>query len=300
MKNIVIILTSGRSGSSLLVKLLDIFDYKPGINFKISRLIASIKKSNEKGHFENIDALGTNEYILNKFNSPWFSIYKNFTKGDQKIIHDNVHKAVMKISEEKGNNIVIKDPRMIYLIDYWCKYFLKYKVEIRYIYLYRKPQEYINSIIRRDKLKKFEAEGLWLSDNYQILKFLKNKNFLSLGFEELQNINNNLLGHISKFLNRKINYNKQLEFNRFYDPKLIRSRDKVNIESNEIIDLYNNILKIPTQARGHKINLSTKINSRIDYLALKQNKSLLFKLKKMIYFFKSLVRPFYTNHKFKL
>ena len=206
----------------------------------------------------------------------------------------------MKISEEKGNNIVIKDPRMIYLIDYWCKYFLKYKVEIRYIYLYRKPQEYINSIIRRDKLKKFEAEGLWLSDNYQILKFLKNKNFLSLGFEELQNINNNLLGHISKFLNRKINYNKQLEFNRFYDPKLIRSRDKVNIESNEIIDLYNNILKIPTQARGHKINLSTKINSRIDYLALKQNKSLLFKLKKMIYFFKSLVRPFYTNHKFKL
>ena len=299
MKNVIIILTSGRSGSSLLVKMLEIFNFDPGAILQISRLVALFKKSNLKGHFENLTVLQTNEYLLNKFNSPWFSIKKDLKNLDNiKLTEKLINKAVDEIIKNKNQNIVIKDPRLIYFVEYWVKYFSAHNVNIKLIYLYRKPQDYIHSLMKRDSLKKYEAEGLWLSDNYQIIEYLKNKKFLSLSFDQLQE--KKTIEVISKFLNQKINKKKYFEFVRFNDTKLIRSNNKLNYNSKELLNLYQKILLIPFHANGHKITPDLDLKNKINSLATKQNKSKIFQIFKKLYFIKSKVRPIYTNHKFKL
>ena len=75
-KRIFIVLTTGRSGSSMLVKLLESLDIYCCDQLRINKLIGNIKKSNPKGHYENIHVLKINERILIENNIAWFSINK--------------------------------------------------------------------------------------------------------------------------------------------------------------------------------------------------------------------------------
>lgn len=295
---ILIILTSGRSGSSLISKFFECFNYNSGETLKVSYLIDKIKKSNPKGHYENIHLLGTNEYILKKNNFVWFSIHRKIKKKYLNLIDTSVEKI---ISNSEGN-ILLKDPRMSTLAQCWHEVLIKKNYEIDYLFLYRDPSEFIHSITKRDFIPFDEAEGLWLSDNHSILKFLKDKKFYSLCFNDFVNSKERCLKNIEKYLQITHDTEKFSRFKQhFYNSSYLRSSNQKFNLSSETIVLYKILKKLPLINNSFKFDSKEKlIQKQIKKISKKQNISFSFKIRKFIYFIKSFLRPLYSNHRFFL
>lgn len=295
---ILVILTSGRSGSSLVSKFFECFNYSTGKQLNVSPLIDKIKKSNPKGHYENIHALETNEYILRKNNLTWFSVKRDIKKEYLYLIGTTIEKII----SDSDSNIVIKDPRMSSLAKSWHKVLTKKKLNIDYLFLYRDPNEFIHSIIKRDSLPFEEAEGLWLQDNFSILKFLKDKRFYSLCFNDFINHEEKFLKSIENYLDIPHNPKRFSNFKQsFFNSSYIRSSNQKFNLSSETLSLYNTIRSLPLVNNSFKFDTKqVLIQNKIKKISTKQNLSLYYKIRKIIYFIKSILRPLYSNHRFFL
>lgn len=221
------ILTTGRSGSSLFVKLLETLGSKVPDPLRINKLFSRlINKYNPKGHFENIDVLQANEkiFISNKF--AWFTIEKKISKKSEKSFEKKINNVFSKFSN-LNYDVILKDPRLTTTIYFWFKQAEKNNLKPVLFFLYRSPSEFINSVQERNNLESYEIEGNWLNETIKILTFLQKKDFYFVSTNDLINKPDTILNLISKIENLNINSDKANEFNeKFFEKKLLRSLGK--------------------------------------------------------------------------
>lgn len=299
-KKIIVILTSGRSGSSLLVKLLENIKFTPGNNLlKVSKIINLLYKGNLKGHFEDKNIIQLNEKILMSNKKAWFSINKTLRNKSTKHFQPQINKIINKLLLN-NNNLVIKDPRLSATIDLWHKELINFKnTKIYYIFLIRNPSEYIDSIYKRDKISKTISKGNWLADNVNYLRFLNNKNFYKVTYDELLSNREKLINNINDFIFPKSN-NKNIIINdNFFDKKLVRSHKNKIHSLGCAAKLYKDIKNLPSVNRNFKIkNIINKSYIAVVKDLEKKQYTLRYLIQIFLQYIKIKLRFIYTNHNF--
>lgn len=298
-KKIIVILTSGRSGSSLLVKLLENIKFTPGSNLlKVTKIINFLYKGNLKGHFEDKDIIQLNEKILMSNKKAWFSINKSLRNRSTKKYQPQIKKIIKKLLLN-NNNLIIKDPRLSATINLWHKELINFKnTKIYYIFLIRNPSEYVDSIYKRDKIPKKISEGNWLADNVNYLKFLNNKNFYKVTYDELLSNRKKLINNINSFIFSK-SKQKNININdNFFDQNLVRSHKNKNDSLGCATKLYKDIKKLPSINKNFKFKniINKSYIAEINDLEKKQY-NLRYLIQIFLQYIKIRVRFLYTNHK---
>jgi hypothetical protein len=292
------ILTTGRSGSSLFVKLLETLGPKVPDPLRINKLFFRlINKYNPKGHFENIDVLQANEkiFISNKF--AWFTIEKKISKKSEKSFEKKINNVFSKFSN-LNYDVILKDPRLTTTIYFWFKQAEKNNLKPVLFFLYRSPSEFINSVQERNNLESYEIEGNWLNETIKILTFLQKKDFYFVSTNDLINKPDTILNLISKIENLNINSDKANEFNeKFFEKKLLRSLGKKKKLYVETENLSKQIEKLNNFQKGHNIRIHKSTIDLVHKLSKTQKRSIKYHIKLIFYFFKAKLRFIYSNHK---
>jgi hypothetical protein len=292
------ILTTGRSGSSLFVKFLEILGPKVPDPLRINKLFSRLlNKYNPKGYFENIDVLQTNEKIFNFNKFAWFTIEKKISKKFEKSFEKKINNVFSKFSN-LNYDVILKDPRLTTTINFWFKEAEKNNLKPVLFFLYRSPSEVINSVQERDNLESYEIEGNWLNETIKILTFLQKKDFYFVSINDFINKPDKILNLISKIDNLSINLDKVNEFNeKFFEKKLLRSLDKKKKLYVETENLSKQIEKLNNFQKGHNIRIHKSTIDLVKKLSKTQKSSIKYYIKLIFYFFKAKFRFIYSNHK---
>lgn len=162
---IVFIYGMGRSGTSLLTKLLEMCG---GI---LPERLLGPGIGNEKGHWEPLDALKINDEFLFLNKSSWYDPKLDIGINKNNIINEiyeteYIHKIYSFLEKQTRNGVVIiKDPRIAGLGKYWLKALNKTGLSYKFIIPVRHPAEVAASLSKRDGLSKELSALLWLKYN---------------------------------------------------------------------------------------------------------------------------------------
>lgn len=171
MNNLIIITGMHRSGTSLLANIL----FEAGVF--LGKDLLEPSEYNPKGYFENRKIVNFHDEILKANGTNWY--LENAPKK-LKIGDEYKRKAISIIEEYRGYQLAgWKDPRTTIFLDFWKELV----PEAKFIFIYRRPEEVISSLLRRGdssiylklpliSLKKpWKALRLWIIYNQKLLKF---------------------------------------------------------------------------------------------------------------------------------
>jgi len=168
-KTCILICGMHRSGTSALAGCLELLGYNLG------KTVMPATPDNPKGYFENIKCWQLNEKLLSILDARWDSTSKlettNIYIQDKLYIHE-VHKI---IAEDFLNapDIVIKDPRLSYLLPYWTESLSLLDYTVKIIIPIRQPAAVVRSLFVRDG---FSAEKSSLVYANHLLKAISESN----------------------------------------------------------------------------------------------------------------------------
>ena len=237
---IVIVLGSHRSGTSVTTRLVSYLGFNLGEN------LMEPNNDNPKGYFEDIDIYNFNEKILKLIKRSWYDsdhidskLLINLTKKN--IFNEAVTLIKKKINHQKP--IIIKDPRITILLPFWAKVFKKLNLNIKYVCSIRNPLDISLSLKIRDGFSINNSLNIWYRYTSQLLLDLKFKDAVFINFD---NFKENLDKEIIKleiFFNKKFTKESLEKFKSFYEKSLLHSKHKPKdfYDSNLISDLYKDI-----------------------------------------------------------
>ena len=232
--NNIIILGSGRSGTSMLAGMFANLDCFFGDNPNY----LGKNKSNPKGFYEDYEINTINEdilkqnltsipEILRKVFFPSFTFYRarwlaRLPLNKKIISNDSIENKIVKMIQKSP--FCYKDPRFSYTLPTWQKILRRKKIDVKYIVVYREPNKTASSIVRECeenkalhtlKMKHMIALKVWelmyshILKNYN--KDVNKDNWMFIHYNQLFNESN--LDEIEKHTNSKFNRyfpNKQL------------------------------------------------------------------------------------------
>jgi GT2 family glycosyltransferase/glycosyltransferase involved in cell wall biosynthesis len=172
-KQLVVILGMHRSGTSLITKSIELLGYSLGEN------LMPAGKDNPTGFWEDLDFVGLNDELLSQNQTTWDSPLDSSIKAAS--LNDEFGKQAQALLAEKFQGVdklVVKDPRMSILMDFWHEQFNIFGVEVRYLAVQRNPLDIAGSLKARNGL---DAEQCLLLDylyNRTMLQFLGAKPFV--------------------------------------------------------------------------------------------------------------------------
>lgn len=198
MENKTCILIAGmhRSGTSAIAGCYQQMGYNPG------KELMPPTPDNPSGYFENIKCWQLNEKMLSMLNLKWDSIAQPNT--DNIYIKDKIYLfEIEKIIAEDflhAPNILIKDPRISYLLPYWIEGLEKLDYKIKIILPYRSPNHVCRSLHQRDGFSIEKSSLLYCKYMLESLNSIANHEYALINFvafksaphEELKNINSTL------------------------------------------------------------------------------------------------------------
>jgi hypothetical protein len=162
MKNLLLVLGMGRSGTSMLTGLLSLCGAGLPDN-----LLAS-DANNEKGYFESLDVLGMNEFFLNCLGLDFFDT--SFRLQDGGLAEDGSVALTKRISKflrryEDCPLLVVKDPKIVPLLRYWLPTATGAGWEVKVVVSVRHPREVSASLEKLHGLSVDYANALWIKYN---------------------------------------------------------------------------------------------------------------------------------------
>jgi hypothetical protein len=160
MRNLILILGMGRSGTSLMAKVFGLC----GANLPDNLLGPA--PSNAKGHFEPLDALTINEDFLNSFGLNWFDPtfrVQNETPDPSAVFVDQIGRFLARYAEKSP--LVVKEPRITALTRYWFAAAATAGWDVKVVVPVRHPHEVRESLAARDGLSADFADALWIKYN---------------------------------------------------------------------------------------------------------------------------------------
>ncbi|MBL4903758.1 MAG: hypothetical protein JKY62_14070 [Desulfocapsa sp.] len=164
-KEIIVILGAGRTGTSLLTKLL------VGLGMSISPNLIPLSEQNTEGFFEDKEIVTTHINLLSFLKShPYLPLNKDFlkTKGISSFINrllEITHKNINSTKTLWG----FKDPRTLILLPLWMRVFNSGKIIPRYILTVRDPRSVVESMHKQYNDSTEIAELSWLLRNCEAL-----------------------------------------------------------------------------------------------------------------------------------
>ncbi|MEH7325788.1 sulfotransferase family protein [Cytobacillus firmus] len=212
--NLFIIFGLHRSGTSATAGVL----HHLGVN--MGRKMLKGAKSNPKGHFENIEFLKINDYILSSVQSSWdhpplLSEIEN-TEIDKNILRQFVH-------THQSQYWGLKDPRALLTYNLW-KPFLEESSTITYIFVYRPFEESVKSLVNRngfsvEKSKNILNLYLEQRERLRINLAQEHADIIDISFDQLLINPADFVNHINSRINQAPN-NQMVKVKQFLDKNL--------------------------------------------------------------------------------
>jgi hypothetical protein len=180
-KNAILIMGMHRSGTSIASAIISAFGFSLGINQ------LPPNEENEKGFFENSAIVELNDELLRYMNLAWDSIGFTWNVGfsDEEFAGFREKARAILINEFSDcKNIVIKDPRLCYLFEFWQGILVENGYSIRCIVLVRNPLECARSQERRhDKDPDFHVLGKYTDQVLLLWYTYLRKALMAIGSE---------------------------------------------------------------------------------------------------------------------
>jgi len=210
VKEVVLILSAPRSGSSFLTSVVKELGYSTGKNE------TQIKDSfNEKGYFENSSILNFNEKVLRRLGS---SIFTSKDLSAQQELNSLEYKEELTriISNEYTSKFVIKDPRIIVLRKLYNTVFKELKVLVKTVALFRNKSNSAKSI---DNMVGIGIVNALKSVNYyqDYLNSITQEDDVHKLFLEDVSVSSKSLEDLAKFLNVRL----EKKILNFFEPNLM-------------------------------------------------------------------------------
>jgi GT2 family glycosyltransferase len=182
MKKIICVLGMHRSGTSVITRGVVALGAYPG-----DHLIPP-SEDNLKGFWEDLRIFKLNESILKSVGFNWFdydhSVVDRFSKllpTYQNLFMDEAL-SILNDLFNHSDCVVIKDPRFCILLPFWKTVFKKFRVDVRYICVFRNPLEVSKSMNIRDGIDIQNGLRLWQYYNLRLLCDVHDK-LLFLNFD---------------------------------------------------------------------------------------------------------------------
>ncbi|MEC8644362.1 MAG: glycosyltransferase [Pseudomonadota bacterium] len=195
-KQAIVVLGMHRSGTSLLAKALEIFEY----NF--SENLMQPNSDNPSGFWEDIDIVELNESLLSSNQVSWdipidprsYDFSNDFKDRARRVL-DN------KFSER--SHLIIKDPRISILLKFWSERFADLDVHVNYVVSYRNPLSVASSLKYRDGIDLRAGLLLNYFYNRSIIEF-SSKNLFIVDYLSLLKEPSETLVRLAQYLNSPI------------------------------------------------------------------------------------------------
>ena len=161
-KQLVVILGMHRSGTSLIAKSIELFNYSLGDH------LMPAGDDNPKGFWEDVDLVALNDKFLGSNLASWESpLYGDRLSAELALEFQNDAQKFLAHKLASRNRLAIKDPRMCVLMDFWSAQFARARVNVKYITVYRNPLDIAWSLAARDGMD--IEHGLLLAYRYNRL-----------------------------------------------------------------------------------------------------------------------------------
>ena len=162
-KQAIVVLGMHRSGTSLLAKALEIFEYD------FSENLMQPNQDNPSGFWEDVDIVELNESLLSSNQVSWdipidprsYDFSNDFKDRARRVLDS-------KFSER--SRLIIKDPRISILLKFWSEQLAELDVHVKYVVSYRNPLSVASSLKFRDGIDL--RTGLLLNYFYNLYRFL--------------------------------------------------------------------------------------------------------------------------------
>ena len=254
-KTAILIAGMHRSGTSALAGSLT----KAGISPGYTLLFRT--DDNQKGYYENTEVYNLNEHILKENGYSWDSLDLLEWSIDNDTIqkYENIIFELLQREFEGETNILIKDPRLSYLLPIWINALTKSEFHPVVIIQLREIYDIIKSLVRRNKFTTFKASVLLVQHLLASSDNSSNVPIFHTCFEDLLNDKGI---YIKKLFERiglhpDISYNiyrKKIDF--FLDKSLTTKSKKT--KSNELIPKF--VQNFDTNFRNYLNNEKALIN----------------------------------------
>jgi hypothetical protein len=158
----IFVLGMGRSGTSALTRVLSL------CNVALPQNLLPANADNQRGYWEPIDVIELNDRFLLQYGANW---YEPSLKVQRGVVEPTRRQAF--VSEIVGflercperPVVVIKEPRITALTDYWFEAALRINSSIKVIVAVRHPAEVAASLAARDGVSLVLSSALWLKYN---------------------------------------------------------------------------------------------------------------------------------------
>jgi hypothetical protein len=161
-REFIFVLGMGRSGTSALTRVLSL------CNVALPQNLLPANADNQRGYWEPMDVIELNDRFLLQYDANWY-------EPSLKVQHAAIEPARRQtfVSEivsflegcPERPVVVIKEPRITALTDYWFEAALRMNSSIKVVVAVRHPAEVAASLAARDGVSLVLSSALWLKYN---------------------------------------------------------------------------------------------------------------------------------------
>lgn len=181
MSDAVVVLGMHRSGTSFLVRALNLAGLWLGEAAHLATIEGRAMSGNPKGNYEHREAVAINEVILRRSGGAWFSPPQQVLGGPDDGQRIRAYCARLQATRPREYaRWGWKDPRTVLTLDVWrgalpCKLFV--------VAAFRHPTAVARSLLSRNRLPLDAGYALWSHYNRQLLRHLETLPHLLVRFD---------------------------------------------------------------------------------------------------------------------
>ena len=201
-------------------------------------------RGNVAGHWEPIHVANFNDQILQSLDTSWDGMFPpRRNRRGSLVLSRYLSEAQQIIQEQYSNNqlIVIKEPRITLLVDFWGDVLTRLGYECAYVVMVRRPQEVAASLMTRDQIEQTHALLQWATYMSQADLRTRGKRRIFCSYDRLLSAPNEILDEIEDRLGVEFprrTAKSSLEIRNFVTPALRNHKSDV---ADEIPPLLYNV-----------------------------------------------------------
>ncbi|MEB3100932.1 glycosyltransferase [Ferviditalea candida] len=210
MKKAICVLGMHRSGTSMLMKVLNIL----GVYLGEDKDILAFGDDNPEGFWEHQGIVDIHEKIFAELNRSWDStipLPENWLKTPQILEYK---KELIDLIKREFNDVPVwgwKDPRTCILLPLWNEIYDILDIEVSYVISLRNPLDIANSLFKRNNMNKQNAIALWYYHMINVLEYTKGSQKMIVEYDSLLEDTLENAKKIADFIG--LDFNKEKELN---------------------------------------------------------------------------------------
>jgi hypothetical protein len=174
----------GRSGTSALTRVIGL------CGAALPRRIMAANDGNPSGYWEAEDAVALNDAFLSRYESSWYDPSLRVQLEPVVSVQERLRfveeiSAFLRDGFGDSDTIVVKDPRITGLLDYWVAGSRRAGCEPKAVQIFRHPAEVASSLSKRDALPVEHSNALWLKYNLLAERYSRGLKRTFVSFDDL-------------------------------------------------------------------------------------------------------------------